>query len=569
MFKKLLISFLIGTTFLFSLAPFSQAKAEATWYDQSFQEWYGKVYDTSNPSEIFGERYTAAQVQWIIYSLFAFVIPDKPTVQCIMSGDLTSCLDQIKGLLGIADAGVNFKAPTKQESLASLVFSSNRPLSFISYAKNLGNKMSLVSEVHAQTPGFGFDALKTIQSLWVASRNIVYGLLVLIAIILAFMIMFRMKIAPQVVISIQSAIPKILIALILVTFSYAIAGLLVDLMYVVTGIISLAISGVGGDIFVKDPAAIFKFMTTGFVGINSQIGVSVGIFGVLIFYLFIFTIALFLALFAAGGGVVGLLATLGIMGGVVSLMAIIALVIMIIVVLFTTFKIWWMLIKAFAQILLLTIAAPFQIAFGAIIPSMGFGSWLKSMVANLAVFPITGLFLILSFVFLMISTQYSIPGISFDWWKLLYIIPGGGGFSGLASNTGWPPLLGSSDAMLGLIFVGASVMVLTLIPKVAEIIKGAISGKPFAYGSAIGEAWGSMKGVGGFAYDQSGLRDYFGTIGAVRKARRQAEIFRQGTVTEKVGTTLVGGDKTAARNALQGTSEGMSEKAGYQKKPRP
>ena len=67
----------------------------------------------------------------------------------------------------------------------------------------------------------------------------------------------------------------------------------------------------------------------------------------------------------------------------------------------------------------------------------------------------------------------------------------------LASNTGWPPLLGSSNAMLGLIFVGASVMVLTLIPKVAEIIKGAISGRPFAYGSAIGEAWGPVRGLYG------------------------------------------------------------------------
>ncbi len=542
MFKKLLISFLIGTTLFLSFAPFSQAKAEANWYDQSFQEWYGKVYDTSNPNEIFGERYTAAQVQWIVYSLFAFVIPDKPTVQCIMSGDLTSCLDQIKGLLGIADAGINPGVPTKQESLTSLVFSSNRPLSFISYAKNLGNKMSLVSKVNAQAPGFGFDALEVIRSLWIASRNIVYGLLVLIAIILAFMVMFRMKIAPQVVISIQSAIPKILIALILVTFSYAIAGLLVDLMYVVTGIISLAItSGVGEDIFTKDPAVIFRFMTTGFIGINSQVGVSVGIFGVLIFYLFIFTVAMFLALFAANGGLVSLFATFGIIGGAVSLLTIIALVIMTIVVFFTTFKIWWMLIKAFAQILLLTIAAPFQIAFGAIIPSMGFGSWLKSMAANLAVFPITGLFLILSFVFLAISTQYSIPGISFDWWKLLYIIPGGGGFSGLASNTGWPPLLGSSDAMLGLIFVGASVMVLTLIPKVAEIIKGAISGRPFTYGSAIGEILGSVKSVGGFAYGQT----IGPTIEGFMKERGRQKAQRA---------------QSAAQNALQGKqSKGESD----------
>ena len=518
MLKKLLVSFLVVATLFLSLAPFSRIKAES-WYDQSFQEWYGKVYDTSNPSEIFGERYTAAQVQWIVYSLFSFVIPEKSMVQCLLSNDITSCLDQIKTMLGLTDAGINPEINTENESLASMVLSPGRPLSFISYAKNLGNKMSLVSEVHAQaTPGFGFNALEVIQSLWVASRNIVYGLIVIIAIVLAFMIMFRMKISPQVVISIQSAIPKILIALILVTFSYAIAGLLVDLMYVVTGIISLTVASVGGGVFINDPTAIFRFMTTGFIGINGQIGVSVGIFGVLIFYLFIFTISIFLALFASGGGVLGNLATLGIMGNVVSLMSIIALVIMTLIVLFATFKIWWMLIRTFAQILLLTIAAPFQIAFGAIIPGMGFGSWLKSMAANLAVFPITGLFLILSFVFLMISTQYSIPAsTSLSWWQLLYIIPGGVGMANtLASNTGWPPLLGSSNSMLGLIFVGASVMVLTLIPKVAEIIKGAMSGRPFAFGSAIGEAWGPVRGLYGSTLGPQvdAVRKYGGEIGA-------------------------------------------------------
>lgn len=507
MLKKLLTSFLIAITLFFSFAPYSSAKAQSNWYDQSFQEWFNKVYDSSNPSEIFGERYTAAQVQWIVYSLFSFVIPEKTTMQCIFSNDIGSCLGEISDSLGITDATVDPNVNAKNESLASAILSPGRPLSFISYVDKLSNKIALVPEVHAQSAGTGFKALEVVQELWAASRNIVYGLIVLIAIVLAFMVMFRMKIAPQVVITIQSAIPKILISLILVTFSYAIAGLLVDLMYVVTGIISLALSSTSNAIFVNDPLAIFKFMTTGYIGINANVGASVGVFGVLLLYLFVFTVVLFLALFAAGGGILGNLGTLGLLGNVTGIISIIAFVLMLIVVIFNAFKTWWMLIKAFAQILLLTVAAPFQIAFGAIIPGMGFGSWLKSLAANLAVFPVTGLFLILAFIFLIISTQYSIPaGFSFEWWKLLYILPGVGTSlaNRIVSTSGWPPLLGSSDAMLGLIFAGASVMVLTLIPKVAEIIKGAISGRPYSFGSAIGESLGPVKSgasLAGGAYE--------------------------------------------------------------------
>ena len=44
------------------------------------------------------------------------------------------------------------------------------------------------------------------------------------------MIMFRSKVG-QAAITVQQAIPSILIALLAVTFSYAIAGFLIDLMY--------------------------------------------------------------------------------------------------------------------------------------------------------------------------------------------------------------------------------------------------------------------------------------------------------------------------------------------------
>ena len=501
--RKLFVSFLLGLTIFLSFVPYlsaaKAAKADTSWYDQSPIEWFNKVYDPGNPREIFGERYTAAQVQWIIYSLFFFVVPDKPLLQCITSGDLSTCFSELTTQLGITDASSNPVLPTKHESLASLVFASDRPISFISYIKHLSQKYTLVSEVHAATSGFGFQALSIIQSFWIAARNFTYGIFVLVAIILAFMIMFRVKISPQVVISVQSVIPKLVIALILVTFSYAIAGLLVDLMYVVIGLLSLALSTVGSG-FASDPATIYKFLTTGYVGLNSSIGISVGIFGVLLLYILVFSIMTYAAIFASGGGIVGGVLTLGILPVLAALLGLIVFVVMLIIIIFLGFKIMWMLIKAFAQILLLTIAAPFQIALGPIIPSMGFGSWLKAFVANLAVFPVTGLLLALSFVFLLMAGD-SLGGAiaSFHWWQLIGIVspvgPAVGTF--LTSNNGWPPLLGNSPPMIGFIFVGVSFIVFTLIPKAADVIKGFISGRPFAYGTAIGEAFGPIRGAYG------------------------------------------------------------------------
>jgi len=388
---------------------------------------------------------------------------------------------------------------TTHESLASMIFASDRPISFISYVKNLGQKFSLVTEVHAQTTsGFGFQALTVIQDLWTASRDFVYGLFVLAAIVLAFMIMFRVKISPQVVISVQSAIPKLIVALILVTFSYAIAGLLIDLMYVVIGILSLAMASVGHNVFATDPATIFKFMTTGYVGINSKIGVSAGLFGVLLLYILLFSVTIFGAVISVNGGILASITSLGVLPAAAVLIGMVVFVVMLVVIVILAIKTVWMLLKAFAQVLLLTIVAPFQIAFGVIIPGTGFSSWLKSFAANLVIFPVTGLLLTLSFVFL--NTAGNMLGgamLDFHWQALLAFIPGETSGILFAPSTGWPPLIGGGNDVMALLFVGVSFMIFSLIPKVEDVVKGIVSGRPFAYGTAIGEALGPVGNVYG------------------------------------------------------------------------
>ncbi len=226
--KKVVLSFLSSLILLLSFAPFLSVNAAATpapstssgttpgatWYAQDFQTWYSKVSDSKNPSEIFGERYTSAQVEWVIYGLFAFFInhlaPPGTAGPCI-SGDIVACTAGIKTFL---DSIKTTEVINTNQSLTSLIFA-DRPLSGISYVREKFGSFKLVPEVHAQTGGgTGFTAFNPVQGLWRASRNFAYFLSVIGVIALAFMIMFRVKISPQVIISVQSAIPKVVLALI-------------------------------------------------------------------------------------------------------------------------------------------------------------------------------------------------------------------------------------------------------------------------------------------------------------------------------------------------------------------
>ena len=216
MLKKLLTAVLLFAILFANIAYFlpSAVKAGAPgpapagpWYDQGPVEWYIKVYDenTSPPQEIFGERYTAAQVNWIIWSILSW-LPTKilgpERVTCFLSffqgGDVGACLGAV---LGSSQTEVEPLAAPPSQSIVSSIFD-DRPLSGITYFKNIARKFSLIPEAKAQ--GFGFTtALDPILPMWRVSRNIAYALFVFVTIIFAFMIMFRVKISPQTVITVQ------------------------------------------------------------------------------------------------------------------------------------------------------------------------------------------------------------------------------------------------------------------------------------------------------------------------------------------------------------------------------
>lgn len=120
----------------------------------------------------------------------------------------------------------------------------NPPASGVYWAQSRLEEAGFVPKTYA-AEGLGFSSLRPIMNLWKVFRDLSYMLLVLVLVAIGFMIMFRMKINPQTVISVENALPKIVVAMILITFSFAIAGFLIDLMYVLIALIIALISNNG------------------------------------------------------------------------------------------------------------------------------------------------------------------------------------------------------------------------------------------------------------------------------------------------------------------------------------
>src|SRR3990167_8313177 len=111
-----------------------------------------------------------------------------------------------------------------------------QPISGVQYFAGEFQKFNPVQPAYAQE-GIGFSALTPVKDLWQVFRNLSYVGFVIVFVIIGFMIMLRTHISPQAVATIQDSIPRLVVALILVTFSYAIAGLMIDLMFLLLNIV--------------------------------------------------------------------------------------------------------------------------------------------------------------------------------------------------------------------------------------------------------------------------------------------------------------------------------------------
>jgi hypothetical protein len=111
----------------------------------------------------------------------------------------------------------------------------NPPVHSYEYTNYLTSNFGIAKPALASTcnGATGFCALSPLIKAWTVLRDLAYMFLIVIFIAIGLAIMLRVKIDPRTVMTISNQIPKIIIALILVTFSFAIAGLLIDFMWLI------------------------------------------------------------------------------------------------------------------------------------------------------------------------------------------------------------------------------------------------------------------------------------------------------------------------------------------------
>jgi len=225
----------------------------------------------------------------------------------------------------------------------------------------------------AQAQGLGFAALDPILSTWKVMRNISYLFFVVIFLVIGFMIMFRQKMGGQAVVTAQQAIPGIIISLILVTFSYAIAGFLIDIMYLVMYLM-IGLFGANTELIDQNFLQLGMGLVTGSGGVNSSAFSTVND----AVQDFVGAIDLGSAGDALGwisGITFGLIITIAVLIGV--------------------FKLFFELLKTYITVILAIAFGPMLIMMGAIPGKNTFMPWLKMVIGNLAAFPTVLLMLIL------------------------------------------------------------------------------------------------------------------------------------------------------------------------------
>ncbi len=476
--KKLLLSFIILIQlFGFSLATASTTHAQGTWYNQNYGEWSEKVFNSPD-SEIFGERYTYAQVTWIIHSLTAILVGSGISNCATTNGEVSDqgiTADQLQIIFNCVN---KLQADSSLGAIPSLAFFGDtilktRPASGIQYVADTASKFHIIPEAKAQ--GIGFATLTPIQDIWRATRNISYALLILAFIAIAFMIMFRVRISPQAIISVQSVLPRLFSSVLLITFSYAIAGFLIDIAYLSAGAIGVAIKTAGGTLSSESSTYLFTQLVQG----NGLASIFVG----MIILLIVITWALF-----QGGGVVALGALLhGNIGAAGVLFTIGVIVFLIIIFLiFILLRIIWLLLKTVTITILLVLAGPIMILLGVFPNAGGFWGWFRALAANLAVYPTIFILTFLSHYFFWglflggITQGVADPetGIFRNPFNTFAIRAAAGGVVSLPGASMGSQVLG---------FVTAFV-ILALMPRAADLVQSLIQGKPFAFGAAIGEA---------------------------------------------------------------------------------
>ena len=461
-----------------------------------------------------------------------------------------SMMSLYNGLVGDIDAKV-FESGTSATSfipggafgtMNKIIASLNTPpASGVEYIAQIKDSF-LGKPAYAQ--GAGFTGLQFLLPLWRGFRNVVYVLASIIFIAIGIMIMLRVKISPQAVVTVQSAIPKLITTLILVTFSYAIAGLVIDICNLVQGLVVALLFSINGTSLSDSLFSYSQWFgeSSGLVGF-SALGETIaswfggntfsfsnlsnpnlhilqlltyravpgwlsltmlgGLLGSIVLGFFLGGIGNW-ALGSAGstvfdmaGRVVG-----GAAGGVIG--GLLIPLVLCIVVAIWLIKLYFGLLKCYVTLIFKIIFAPLEIGMGAFPNAKGgFSTWILDILANMAVFPVVGIFLV---ILNMVTDAVSNPANIANVWSPSLISTTFGGTTGSVSSS-------IISACIGLAGLALLSKLPDMVPQYIFMIK------PSPWGQAIGEG---LKSTYKNSLTQTGV-----SIGAQMGAGYGIEKFRK------------------------------------------
>jgi hypothetical protein len=340
------------------------------------------------------------------------------------------------------------------------------------YLANLGENMGVVSPAYAQEnlDSAGAGVIRPVFLLWKTCRDAAYVLYVLIFIVVGFMIMFRRKLNQNTAVTVQTALPGLVIGLVLVTFSYFLSALIIDLSFVGMSFVALFFKQVGPNTFTDPVAAsgqnIFV-MTAGFIFNGEHLSTIAGPVK-----------DVFQAIIPGGilrpnvpvlGGVGGILG-----GGI----GFIVLVIVIIGFAIQMIRVMWQLLTAYLTIMMTTAISPLIILLASV-PGQGnkLPLWWKTVLGNVLVFP--AVFAAFLFAGMMITTLKGADRTSPQTMPFFYDIPSDilSAIIGYAILMAIPQVSGSVKKAMGVPELGAIAQ---------EAFKGAQSGMGLFSGAGKG-----------------------------------------------------------------------------------
>jgi len=345
----------------------------------------------------------------------------------------TSTIAQVQllvGFRGLCDAaypdcpiGLSYqKSALAGMARSTLAMYQHPPARSSEYIADVGRTLGFIPR-KAEAQGIGFSGLQSMLPLWKTFRNIAYALLAAIIIVVGFMVMFRKKIDPKTVVTVQNAIPRIVIALGLVTFSYAIVGAMIDLMYLAIVLSASAVDSASGGNLGKLlslattlnidllPPSFTAGSTTSDPENATGLLLNGGISGLLRFFfasgfqayddigtMITQNDPLQVAGWTVVPGVIGYM--FGLRGALLGLTSgpVLLAVIFLIILLFGVIRLIFMLLDAYINIIIALLTAPFQLMMEAIPGTNAFNSWFRNLLSKILVFPITLLLLLITAV---------------------------------------------------------------------------------------------------------------------------------------------------------------------------